>query len=215
MIEVAEKSILWLKITVHGRQCHASMPQDGVNAARAAAALTLRLEELYSRFPDEAADFVPPRSTFEPTRREANVPNVNTLPGQDVFYLDCRILPHYAVAAVRAAVREAADAVAAERGVTIDVEDEMCLEAGPATPAEAPVVRALQAAVREVYGVAAVPMGIGGGTVAACFRRRGLPAAVWCTIDQMAHQPNESCRVSNLVNDAKVFAHLALQPPEA
>jgi succinyl-diaminopimelate desuccinylase len=57
-------------------------------------------------------------------------------------------------------------------------------------------------------------MGIGGGTVAAVFRRAGLPAAVWSTIDDVCHQPNEYCVIDYMVNDAKVFAHVCLQQDE-
>jgi len=37
--------------------------------------------------------FEPPFSTFEITKKEANVENINTIPGSDVFYMDMRILP--------------------------------------------------------------------------------------------------------------------------
>ena len=30
-------------------------------------------------------------------------------------------------------------------------------------------------------------------------------AAVWSTLDDLAHQPNEYCRIKNMINDAKVF----------
>jgi succinyl-diaminopimelate desuccinylase len=72
------------------------------------------------------------------------------------------------------------------------------------------VVTALSRAIRAVYGREAVPQGIGGGTVAAFFRRRGLPAAVWMTVSETAHQPNEFCRLSTLVGDAQVLAHVFL-----
>jgi succinyl-diaminopimelate desuccinylase len=49
-------------------------------------------------------------------------------------------------------------------------------------------------------------MGIGGGTVAAFFREAGLPAAVWSTCADTAHQPNEFCLISHVITDAKVFA---------
>jgi succinyl-diaminopimelate desuccinylase len=53
-------------------------------------------------------------------------------------------------------------------------------------------------------------MGIGGGTVAACIRRKGFHAAVWARMDETMHGPNEYCILSNLLGDAKVFAHLLL-----
>ena len=73
-----------------------------------------------------------------------------------------------------------------------------------------PVVQALMRAIREVYGREAQPQGIGGGTVAAFFRQQGLPAAVWMTVSQTAHQPNEFTLLSNLLGDARVLAHVFL-----
>jgi succinyl-diaminopimelate desuccinylase len=56
------------------------------------------------------------------------------------------------------------------------------------------------------------PVGIGGGTVAAYFRRSGFEAACWSRTDETAHQPNEYCVIDNMLGDAKVFAHIFLQP---
>ena len=84
-------------------------------------------------------------------------------------------------------------------------------DAAPATPADAPVVLALSAAIKDVYRVKAKPKGIGGGTVAAFFRRHGFGAVVWSKIDECAHQPNEYTIIDNMVGDAKVFAHLFMQ----
>jgi succinyl-diaminopimelate desuccinylase len=50
--------------------------------------------------------------------------------------------------------------------------------------------------------------GIGGGTCAAILRNEGLPAAVWATIDETAHQPNEYVVIKNLIEDTKVYAYL-------
>jgi succinyl-diaminopimelate desuccinylase len=94
--------------------------------------------------------------------------------------------------------------------VTLEVEPVQELPSAPPTSAEAPVVLALQRAIREVYGRQASPQGIGGGTVAAFFRQQGLPAAVWMTSSDTAHQPNEFCLLSNLLGDARVLAHVFL-----
>jgi len=72
------------------------------------------------------------------------------------------------------------------------------------------VVQALKQAIQAVYGREAKPQGIGGGTVAAFFRQRGLPAAVWMTVSETAHQPNEFCSLKALAGDAKVLAHVFL-----
>jgi succinyl-diaminopimelate desuccinylase len=210
LIEVAEKSILWLKLTLLGQQAHASRPDLGRNTLRACAHLIVALEGLPREFPMENQMFRPPESTFEPTRKEANVDNINTIPGRDVFYLDCRVLPEIDLARVMGRVRAIGAEVVEKFGVTLEVEPVQELPSAPPTSAEAPVVLALQRAIREVYGRQASPQGIGGGTVAAFFRQQGLPAAVWMTSSDTAHQPNEFCLLSNLLGDARVLAHVFL-----
>ncbi len=210
LIEVAEKSILWPRFTVTGQTAHGSTPERGRNATRAAAHLVVRLEELARRFPDQDPLFDPPGSTFAATRREANVDNVNTIPDRDVFYFDCRLLPQHPLHEVEAFLREAADTVANDFGVTVDIDFVQKEEAAPPTDPDADVVLGLREAVWDVYAVEARPGGIGGGTVAAFLRRAGIPAAVWARMDETMHGPDEYCRISNLVGDAKVFAHLML-----
>ena len=72
------------------------MPASGNNAFYAGSKLLIRLREgLYAKFDRRDPIFSPDTSTFEPTKKDANVPNVNTIPGTDVFYMDCRVLPSY------------------------------------------------------------------------------------------------------------------------
>jgi len=210
MIEVAEKSMLWVKFTVTGKQCHASMPHKGNNSLFGAATLIVTLKKLERQFHLSDALFSPPVSTFEPTKIEANVPNVNTLPGKDVFYMDCRVLPQYQVEDILAACKEIAGEIGVELGLEIGVEPIYRQDAAGPTSPDAPVVKALAAAIRRVTGKEGTPKGIGGGTVAAFFRRAGVPAAVWSTISDSAHGPNEYCRISDIMTDAKIFACLYL-----
>lgn len=208
MIEVAEKSMIWLKFTVTGLQCHASTPQRGKNSLYGAAKLIVALDRLRERFKENDPLFTPPLSTFEPTKKEANVPNINTIPGRDVFFMDCRVLPLYGVDAIIQAAEEIAAGVGKELDLTITVEPAYRQDATNPTPVDAPVVMALANAIERVTGLQAVPMGVGGGTVAAFFRRAGIPVAVWVTEPDTAHQPNEYCLISSIISDAKVFAHL-------
>lgn len=139
------------------------------------------------------------------------MPNINTIPGDDVFYLDCRIIPEYSIEDVLARVKDICDGIEKKFNVMIEISTEQKEQAAPATPVDAPVVMALKKAVKDVYNTDAKAMGIGGGTVAAIFRRAGFNVAVWSTIDDLAHQPNEYCVIENLVNDTKVFAHVCMQ----
>ncbi len=211
LIEVAEKSILWLKFKTLGKQAHGSMPEKGINSFKAASFLVTELNGLYQAFPYKDSLFDPPISTFEPTKKEANVPNINTIPGEDVFYMDSRILPHYKIEEVEAKIKELSAQIEIRFKVKITIEEHQKAPAAPPTSAKAPVVAALEKAVKQVYGKDGKAMGIGGGTVAALFRRGGFEAACWSRIDETAHQPNEYCIIENMVGDAKVFAHIFLQ----
>ncbi|MBW2096273.1 MAG: M20 family metallo-hydrolase [Deltaproteobacteria bacterium] len=210
MIEIAEKSMLWLQFTIIGKQCHASTPHKGKNSLVGAATLILALQELDRLFSYADDLFSPPESTFSPTRMDPNVPNINTIPGKAVFCLDCRILPRYQTEEVFSACREVADKIGSELDLKIEMETIQRQEAPTPTPIDSPVVLALQRAIKLVTGRDGEPMGIGGGTVAAFFRKYGLPAAVWSTCADTAHQPNESCLIPDILTDAKVFAALYL-----
>ncbi|MBN1543477.1 M20 family metallo-hydrolase [candidate division KSB1 bacterium] len=213
-IEVAEKTILWIRFHLRGKQCHASTPAQGVNAHRAAANLIVRLDELHRFFDRVDPVFDPPTTTFEPTKKESNVQNINTIPGDDVFYLDCRILPSYDIKKVEAKVKEISSQVQKQFGVEIDISFPQRAVAAPPTAKDAPVVQALGKAIREIKGIQAETIGIGGGTVAAHFREKGFPTAVWSTIEDTAHQPNEVSLISSTLEDAQVFTHLLLQNPD-
>ena len=75
------------------------------------------------------------------------------------------------------------------------------------------MVTAITRAVRELRRRRTKPVGIGGGTVAKYFRDAGFACAVWCTMDARAHTPDEYTRIPYLLEDAKTFAHVALQRP--
>jgi succinyl-diaminopimelate desuccinylase len=211
-IEVAEKNICWLKVTTKGKQTHAAMPDKGANAFLAACDLALRIHRLEkSIFTARDSLFSPDRSTINPTKKEANVPNVNTIPGEDVFYVDMRILPVYPVAAALEEVSRLARAIEAEYNVKVKLDVVQSTESR-ATPAGSPIVGLLAEAVRQVYGVEAKPIGIGGGTVGAYLRKAGFDCVVWSRMNETAHQPNENADIANIIGDAKVFATLAMMP---
>ncbi len=211
-IEIAEKSSMWLKITTIGKQTHASVPQTGINAHRVAMKYALLVDEfLHGKYGKRNTLFAPPESTFEMTKKDANVGNINTIPGKDVFYFDFRVIPGYSLDDILEDMRRIASLFEEEFGVRIEIEVVSRSDAAPPTEVNSEIVQRLIKALKELRGIEPVPGGIGGGTVAAAFRRIGVPAVVWMTADEVEHQPNEFCRIENLVEDAKVFAYIAMQ----
>jgi succinyl-diaminopimelate desuccinylase len=205
-IEIAEKSHVWVKFTTRGLQTHAASPDQGANAYLAGADLTVRLHYgLSEKFSERDPLFTPDYSTFQPTKKEPNVPNINTVPGEDVFYYDMRVLPRHPVDEVFREIDRIKAEVEKKHGVTITYDIGQRNESPPTSP-DSPLVKFLSKNVEEVYKVKTVNVGIGGGTFAAFLRKEGIDSAVWARISHTAHQPNEYALLDNILGDAKVMA---------
>jgi succinyl-diaminopimelate desuccinylase len=210
-IEIAEKGLLWMKVTTTGKQVHASLPKKGLNAHRIGMRLALELDDtLNGKYRKRNRLYDYPVSSFEPTKVEANVSNINTVPGLDVFYFDCRVLPEYSLDDVERDVRAKIALYERKYRTKITFEEVEKEPAGPSTSRDSEVAVLLSRAVSKMAHVKPRFTGIGGQTVGNLFRREGIPTAVWSTIDDVPHEPNEYSRIVNLVNDTKVFASVPL-----
>jgi succinyl-diaminopimelate desuccinylase len=209
-IEIAEKSALWLKIRTIGKQTHASRPHQGLNAHRIGMEYALALDKmLHEKYPLKDAYFDPPESTFEPTKKDKNVDAVNIVPGEDIICVDCRILPNYDLEEILNNINELANEFEKNTGATIKIEILQKTVAPKPTDSNAKIVTMLKNAIKKTRGIEPKLGGIGGGTCAAYFRKIDIPAIVWSTIDETAHQPNEYTKIQNLINDTKTYAQLA------
>jgi succinyl-diaminopimelate desuccinylase len=210
-IEVAEKGILWFRLRTFGKQVHASLPNTGLNAHRVGMKVALALDRmLHEKYSRKDKQFNVPWSTFEPTKKEKNVDAVNIIPGEDKLYFDCRVLPSYSLDEVLSEITRIAEEFEKETGVKITVEV-LQKQAAPETDdGNSKVALLLKRAIRQARGLDARVGGIGGGTCAAFFRKAGFSAVVWSTVDEVAHQQDEYSKVENMINDAKVFALLAM-----
>jgi succinyl-diaminopimelate desuccinylase len=210
-IEIAEKSALWFRVRTIGKQAHASRPGTGLNAHRVGMQFALALDKmLHEKYLEKDEYFEPSETTIEPTRKDANVDAINIVPGEDVTYFDCRILSRYGLQEFQNDIEKLAKEYESITGANIKIEPIQKTVAPKPTDAHARIVEMLRKAVKAVRKIDPNVGGIGGGTCAAYFRRVGLPAVVWSTIDEVAHQPNEYAWIKNMVNDAKVYAHLAV-----
>lgn len=203
-IEIAEKNIMWLSVDIKGQQSHGSTPNHGKNACLAGCDLALRINNLENVFNKKDDMFSPDYSTFQPTKRAKNVDSINIIPGEDHLCFDCRILPCYTLAEVTAQVDKICRDVEAKYGVTISYTAPQKSES-PATSKDSPVAQKLAAAIRNAQGIEPEFIGIGGGTVAAELRREGIDAAVWSTLENTCHQPNEYAVIENLIKDAETL----------
>ena len=209
MIEVNEKNVLWLKFDVIGKSVHASTPQKGVKAFAAGAELIHELRRDFTeKYGKSDPMFIPPVSTFEPTKADSTVLNVNTIPGVWSFCMDCRMLTDFSADTVKAEAERVAADTAARTGAEIRVTELVRHVSGGASSTETQAYKALSDAVLSVTGTRPKAVGVGGGTCANFFRLRGYNAYVWQCGGGTLHGPNEYVELSNLITDAKVFATL-------
>lgn len=205
-IEVAEKTQYWLKITVTGVQSHASCPDEGKNTLIAAADMILHLSDIAECFPQKHELFLPPYSTFAPTRYEENVPNINTISGRDIFYIDCRLLPEINPDDVLTKFYSVFEKVAQNHGVSVAIDVVQQSPISPITSPESNIVKRLKSGIRRIYNLEPHCYGVGGGTIAATFRRHGFPAAAWASLPCTAHVANEFTLISKIISDTQVMA---------
>ena len=210
-IEIAEKNLLWFKIITRGKQVHASLPAKGKNAHRLGMKLALALDEsLHMQYPKRNDLFDDPSSTFEPTKVDPNVPNVNTIPGLDAFYFDCRVLPEYSLDSVLSDVDSSLRDFTSKYGADVSLEVIQRDDAGPATSRASEIARLTEKAIARMARKQPKFVGIGLRTVGNFFREMGIPTVVWSTVDDVPHEPNEYSRIANLISDTKVFAAMPL-----
>ena len=208
-IEIAEKGIIWFKFKIIGSQAHAATPHKGKNAHKAGAWLITQLVENFEkRFNKKDCLFEPPLTTFEPTKKENNIPNINTIPGEDIFYFDCRYLPDYKFSQIFDYVREVTNLCQEKFGVKVEIEIIHHEEVAPKTEENSITVKFLKKSIEAVLNCQPRLIGIGGGTVAAIFRRKGYQPVVWGKVSGVAHQPNEYSVIENMLDSAKVYSYL-------
>jgi len=208
-IEIAEKSALWFRTCTIGKQTHASRPHQGLNAHRIGMEYALALDKmLHQKYSLKDEYFDPPESTFEPTKKDKNVDAVNIVPGEDISYFDCRVLPNYHIEEILNDINKLAKEFEKKTGAIIKIEVLHKSTAPKPTDPKSKIVTMLKEAIRNVRKTEPKIGGIGGGTCAAFFRKIDTPAVVWSTIDETAHQPNEYAKIQNLIEDAKIYAYL-------
>ncbi len=207
-VEIAEKSIMWVKMITKGKQAHASMPNLAKNAHRAAMECAIAIDSyIHTKYNDIDNLYVPNYSTFEPTKKELNVENVNTIPALDIICFDGRILPHYDIDKIFEEMQQISKIYEEKYKVEIAFEYMQKNIAPKPTAIDHPLVTSFTDAIEKTRNFKPKLVGIGGGTCAALLRKAGFPAIVWATIEETAHQPNENCTIEFILNDAITYAY--------
>ncbi len=209
-LATAEKGVLWLRITTHGRAAHASTPWEGSNAISHMLRVLSAIEQrVGTRLRTLTHPLVPPPSLSIGTIRGGVATNV--VPDWCEVTIDRRTLPNERIPeAVAEVERVIADLQREDAGIQADVE---VLQAGPPieTRHDAPLVRTAQAVAREL-DLSTELVGYHQASDGRFFAERGTPTLLFGPGDpELAHTPNESVDVNEVVAAAKFYALLGLR----
>jgi succinyl-diaminopimelate desuccinylase len=129
---ICEKGTIWLKITVHGKSSHASMPGEGINALQLGMKFMEEMKERIERL--SAPHPLLGGNTCEITGCKSGI-KINILPGEAQFLADIRTLPAIegGNSAVLNIIEEIRQSFENEYNISISVE-----EAGNREPIEQP-----------------------------------------------------------------------------
>jgi succinyl-diaminopimelate desuccinylase len=216
---IGHRGVYWFEVTVRGRIAHGSMPFLGVSAIDG---MTQLLEAVRAELMPRLASRRTAMPVVPAAARHATI-NVNGIEGgqpvdgiqtpcvadfcRAVF--DRRFLMEEGFEATKAEIEQlVARARAIAPGVTFDLRDLMIVQP-TRTPDDSPVISALDASIQRVLGkrpeLIASPGTYDHKHVT---RIAGVPHCVAYGPGELeiAHQPDEYCRVDDLINATKVIA---------
>jgi len=140
----AGKGYCLARVTIHGREAHSALPEQGVSAIYAAARLVSALEELGRQLTIEKHDF------FDPSFTTLNVGTIeggsakNIIPGRTDLLIEWRPIPGLSSDRIPAALREMLEGLQAQYpgvGGSLAILRE---QAGFETAADSPLVRFIE-----------------------------------------------------------------------
>ena len=207
MIDVAEKGVLFLKITSFGKQAHGSRPETGINAVWNMVDLLNRLRE--RPLPVVEHRLLSPATLNLGTIAGGQAPNI--VPGKCEVMLDIRFPMGQSrddvLALIQGAIDDTQRAVPSAR-FTLEVETE---HAPSEVAHDVPIVPIIQRHAEAVTGRGPKIEGMSGATVTKQLIEKGIPAVGFAPGDiDEPHTANESVSIQELVDFAKVMARICL-----
>jgi len=204
-IRNAERGILGVRITFHGRASHtAAARATGVNAIAKAAKGILALEQDLDAYHPAVG-----KPVISVNMVAGGVAH-NVVPGECMIDVDRRLIPGETKDSVVADMRASLDAVAAgddKFRYTMDIDPHDDFIDANITEASSPIVAQMQAAAERVTG--SVPpyfVQWAGATDGRFYRQRGIDTVGLGPGGENAHGANEAVYVPDLVTQARVYA---------
>jgi acetylornithine deacetylase/succinyl-diaminopimelate desuccinylase-like protein len=208
----AHNGCLQLEVTVHGQMAHAAIPESGVDALQAAVTLLNALyaqNTLYKSITSQVKGITHP---YLNVGLIDGGTNTNVIPGKVTFKLDRRMIPEEDATQVEAGLRELiAQTAATLPGITVDVRRMLLAHSMKPLPGNQPLVDAIQAHGKAVFGEDITAMGTPLYTDVRLFVERGIPGVIYgagprTVLESNAKRADEHLNLADLRRATKVMA---------
>jgi acetylornithine deacetylase len=209
-INPAHRGFSWIELAFRGRAAHGSRYDLGVDAIRHAGLVLAELDRLQRQVLDHRTHHLLGHASLHASTIAGGV-GWSTYPDACTLRLERRSLPGESRASVLAEVEAACGRARALDG-TLDVDIRHVFSQGPSDVAlDAPIVRALQSAMRDEGETIAIE-GMSAWTDAALLNDAGIPAILYGPGDiVLAHSAEEWIPVAEVERATRVLARLALR----
>ncbi len=203
---------LQMEVVVHGKMGHAAVPQTAVDALQAATHILnalYRQNTLYKQVTSAVKGITHPYLNVGLIQGGTNT---NVVPGKVVLKLDRRMIPEENPADVEATLRQVInEAVSKSPGITIEVRRMLLANALKPLAGNQPLVQALCAHARAVFGETIEASGTPLYTDARLFCEQGIPAVLYgcgprTVLQSNAKRADEHIELEDLRRATKVVA---------
>jgi acetylornithine deacetylase len=206
----AHKGFLWVDVVVQGRAAHGSKWDVGVDAIRHAGLLLAALDALDAELLPSREHSLLGRPSLHASTIDGGI-GLSTYPDRCHFTIERRTIPGESSGAVMAEIEEAFARVRARRP-DLDASVSLIFEQPPSdVPVDAPIVRALDGALR-ACGEEVKVTGMSAWTDAAILNEAGIPAVCFGPGDiGLAHAAEEYVLIDEIERATLVLAALAME----
>src|SRR5690242_4180528 len=206
----AHKGFLWVDVVVQGRAAHGSKWDVGVDAIRHAGLLLAALDALDAELLPSREHSLLGRPSLHASTIDGGI-GLSTYPDRCHFTIERRTIPGESSGAVMAEIEEAFARVRARRP-DLDASVSLIFEQPPSdVPVDAPIVRALDGALR-ACGEEVKVTGMSAWTDAAILNEAGIPAVSFGPGDiGLAHAAEEYVLIDEIERATLVLAALAME----
>ncbi len=204
-VELGNRGLRWIDITLKGRASHAGRPHLGINAVSYGARL---IEAVHSiKFKDRNEAFEIPEPSLSVTLVRGGTKE-NIIPDRCELTLDRRMIPGETTETVLAELKEATDPILQqEKGLEIEIQMRPNYWDPYLISEKEPVARATIASVEEITGKKPL---IGGK--AACtdashlYHLGGIPTVLFGPGNEtLSHKPDECVAIENLLAGTEIY----------